>query len=567
MVIFVMVVRVNVFKDGRFQEFVQVKAMDAPELIVLRGKAGPAGSEEYQQGLEAYGKADYKKAAKFFADAVAKSPEQGEWWLVLGVCQVLQREPQEAIVSLKKAEKLTEEPSTSRARWFMAQSYLMTEELGRAVKLLEGLANDGKAYRDDSRNLLTQMSKNGVLSEAFASSPRVSSPRGGESFVFGSTIKVAWNKVSPNFDGSYEVWLSNDGGLTCFHRLASLPADQTSWTWETRSDVGNNLALRIEAVSGDTRTMGPVSQVFSVSPPLTLTILDPKPQSTLYAGIPHEFRWALPGLAPKRYKIDLWRVVDNKQQFYKTLYVGAEGSSNSWKWEYPDPVGKDYVLRLEAVYTDSSMVSFSEGTFQVLAQPEAAVTSAYYDPSTSNLGVSWSHSIANPTRTSIYLQSVSTSEVYPLSGDASRRRGSWEGGMADVPSGKYEVHLSIVFPDGEVSAVCDNVIEYINRSESQSVASAARAESAVVDKEFLKQNYPNPFNNSTTIEFDLESPGDVELKVFNVMGQEVKTLMDGYARAGSQRVVFDATGLASGVYIYRLVAGDHTEQKRMILAK
>jgi hypothetical protein len=83
----------------------------------------------------------------------------------------------------------------------------------------------------------------------------------------------------------------------------------------------------------------------------------------------------------------------------------------------------------------------------------------------------------------------------------------------------------------------------------------------------LHQNYPNPFNPSTEIGFALPHACDVRLEVFNVLGQRVVTLVDGYLPAGEHSVTWDASRHASGVYLYRLSAGDVVETKSMILLK
>ena len=83
----------------------------------------------------------------------------------------------------------------------------------------------------------------------------------------------------------------------------------------------------------------------------------------------------------------------------------------------------------------------------------------------------------------------------------------------------------------------------------------------------LSQNYPNPFNPSTRIEFTLAKESSVDLKVFNILGQEVATLVHGNLTSGSHAVTFDAKNLASGMYIYRITAGDYTSVKRMMLLK
>jgi hypothetical protein len=83
----------------------------------------------------------------------------------------------------------------------------------------------------------------------------------------------------------------------------------------------------------------------------------------------------------------------------------------------------------------------------------------------------------------------------------------------------------------------------------------------------LEQNYPNPFNPTTTISFDLPKETNVTLKVYNTLGAEVATLVNKVMPTGHQSVVFNATKLASGMYVYRLQSGNFVETKKMILLK
>lgn len=83
----------------------------------------------------------------------------------------------------------------------------------------------------------------------------------------------------------------------------------------------------------------------------------------------------------------------------------------------------------------------------------------------------------------------------------------------------------------------------------------------------LNQNYPNPFNPTTTIRYQLPQAGHVTLVVYNILGQQVASLVDGQIIAGIHSVAFDANRLASGVYLYRLQAGNYVEVRKMLLIK
>jgi hypothetical protein len=101
-----------------------------------------------------------------------------------------------------------------------------------------------------------------------------------------------------------------------------------------------------------------------------------------------------------------------------------------------------------------------------------------------------------------------------------------------------------------------------------------------VDDEFelpnefsLKQNYPNPFNPSTTIEYSISNSSDflsakqTTLKVYNILGVEIATLVNEIKQAGSYSVKFSTSKLSTGIYLYTLTSGSFTQTKKMIVLK
>jgi hypothetical protein len=112
----------------------------------------------------------------------------------------------------------------------------------------------------------------------------------------------------------------------------------------------------------------------------------------------------------------------------------------------------------------------------------------------------------------------------------------------------------IVAPDGFYKFMVENsVTDITDKSQPEAF--------------YLYQNYPNPFNPSTKIGFQISDFGFVTLKVYDVLGNEVASLVDDEKPAGTYEVEFNATGLSSGIYFYKLQAGSFIETKKMVLIK
>lgn len=89
----------------------------------------------------------------------------------------------------------------------------------------------------------------------------------------------------------------------------------------------------------------------------------------------------------------------------------------------------------------------------------------------------------------------------------------------------------------------------------------------VITKYELNQNYPNPFNPTTKITFSVPVDGNVVMKIYNVMGQEVATLVNEYVKAGAKEVTFNASSMPTGMYVYSIKAGNFSATRKMMLLK
>jgi len=114
----------------------------------------------------------------------------------------------------------------------------------------------------------------------------------------------------------------------------------------------------------------------------------------------------------------------------------------------------------------------------------------------------------------------------------------------------------------------DIYAQQVNRNGQLGVVlEVAFGEDPVSPSFVLRQNYPNPFNPITTIEFALPKSARATLKVFDLLGREVATLVGENLPVGAHKAEWNAGGISSGVYLYRLVAGNFIQTKKLVLLR
>lgn len=131
--------------------------------------------------------------------------------------------------------------------------------------------------------------------------------------------------------------------------------------------------------------------------------------------------------------------------------------------------------------------------------------------------------------------------------------------------GTFDVVLS--FADKPGSTISSKVGE-----SASNVAVAGESSTKIPEAFALRQNYPNPFNPTTIIQFDLPAASHVSLKLFNLLGQEVRTLFNGEKNAGYHQVIWDGKNeqgitVPTGIYIYRIATGSIVQTRKMMLVR
>lgn len=186
----------------------------------------------------------------------------------------------------------------------------------------------------------------------------------------------------------------------------------------------------------------------------------------------------------------------------------------------------------------------------------------------------------------VRFNNVTITSVYPTYSDATEWAvNDGSGQLLVQQSGKYSysnvtadttLHKTLLLEGQKISSLTGimyysfNYYKFVPRTDADfgTITSVPGTAVAMAPSAYaLEQNYPNPFNPTTTISFSIPKSGMTTLKVYNVIGQEVATLVNGVQSMGTHTVQFNASVLASGVYFYRIQSGTFSLVKKMVLVK
>ena len=125
-------------------------------------------------------------------------------------------------------------------------------------------------------------------------------------------------------------------------------------------------------------------------------------------------------------------------------------------------------------------------------------------------------------------------------------------------------HIAFGYDRGNVM---DAYIDYANIDFNQFITDIKEDEPEIISDYYLSQNYPNPFNPTTNIRYSLNKSGYTTLKIYDILGREVSTLINQDMDSGTHEIQFDGSALSTGVYLYKLSSGSVNIVKKMLLVK
>ncbi|RPI04047.1 MAG: T9SS C-terminal target domain-containing protein, partial [Ignavibacteriae bacterium] len=235
---------------------------------------------------------------------------------------------------------------------------------------------------------------------------------------------------------------------------------------------------------------------------------------------------------------------------YAPAYYSADSSNFHWKKASRVAVNGNNISLID-IYVHPLSVSTSgyagvKGTVRSFGTGSAAVPGAFVYASKNNQVAGYS--ITN------------ASGAFTIDGLAPGSYAITVDNLGSVEPSPSAAAVSYTSAGSPVDATIDF---YLNTA----ATSVENSQFALPDKFELHQNYPNPFNPSTTITYAIQQPGIVVLKVYNIVGQEIQTLVNNYQAAGKYQVTLNAQLLSSGVYFYRLQSNGSTLMRKMILLR
>ena len=391
----------------------------------------------------------------------------------------------------------------------------------------------------------------------------ITSPGPGDVWEQGSTHTITW---VGNIVGTVRLTLYKGGIID--RVLVTRTRNDGEYEWTVPMDAdGSDYQIRIANFVDP--FIADNSDVFSITPPgpPAITVKTPNGGEDWEQGTLQNITWSSNLSGAVRLSLYKGGVLDR-------IIDGSTDGDGNYGWTVPtDADGSDYQIRITS-RVDPSVSDNSDGFFSIVPPGPDFITvtapnggEVWEQGSLQN--ITWTSKITGDVRISLYKGGVQTVLIAPNTADD----GVYEWTVpTDADGADYQIRISSFDApaiadksDGMFSIVAPGV--QAARSVTEGGPGLHALATTVPDHFSLGPSYPNPFNPATVIAYGLAAEAPVTLVVYDVLGREVRRLVDRVQPAGVYQVRFDAGALPSGMYLYRLQAGAFTETRTMLLMR
>lgn len=382
----------------------------------------------------------------------------------------------------------------------------------------------------------------------------VLAPNGGEILTIDAADTIRWASV--NTSGQVKIELSRDGNVT-WEVLVDATADDGAFEWTVSAPASDSCFIRISDVSG--APMDTSDSLFVIQEAPSITVTSPNGGEMLEIGKEVSFTWNSINSGEQVF-IELSRDAGST---WELLSEQAE-NSGSWSWFVEGPASDSCLVKVSSL--DSTVSDVSDSLFQIYLAPVITVESP-------NGGDVWEVGAdVQVTWSANYSDGMANILL-------SRNNGvSWEILAQEVPvsQGSMTVKASEPISDSCLVKIEDMGNGVMDTSDDlfaiKYPTGVLRTSDAIPTEFALKQNYPNPFNPTTRIAYQLPKQVNVELSIYNLRGELVRVLVSGTQPAGMYEAIWDGRNqsgnlASSGIYFYRISAGEFSRIKRLTFIK
>lgn len=444
---------------------------------------------------------------------------------------------------------------------------------------------------------------------------RLISPVGGESWQIGSNHNITWESANV---ANVKLEYSTDNGTAWNAIVDSTPAAAGSYVWMIPATASASCKVRISDISNAAYT-SMSTNAFSIIEPLPFSLISPNGGESWQVGSNHDITWNKGNVA----NVMIQLTTDGST--WSTVVASTPAASGKYSWTIPDSLSTSCKIKISDV-ANVSINSVSSNTFSIIPKVTQVtlLTEDFSKVATGSIGSPGSNDLAATLDTYTLSTGWTGVKVYAAGGALKIGSSSAMGYIVTPPldlsgnggTGTLKFDIQAYGSDTKVMQVLfstDNGITYTQLGPdltptssmatqsvefsggtsaskfkiSAKVAASNRfylddvsvissgitairnsaSENYLPNGFELAQNYPNPFNPSTTIRFTLPARMNVQLNIFNQLGEKVTSLINEEFQAGIHSVVWNGSNQPSGIYFYELRAGNYKVAKKLLLMK